>query len=132
MQRFPLEGLKISLVYPPYGAIKNEPGIKAVKENYGVFPSLSLLYVAGCLEQHGVEVQFVDVNAEGMTLEETIVKLKEFGPDFVGYTITTYLFYQTLAWVKAIREAVIAAPFIPRPYHRAAFTALHHHRRGQA
>ncbi len=106
MQRFPLEGLKVSLVYPPYGAIKNEPGIKAVKENYGVFPSLSLLYVAGCLEQHGVEVQFLDVNAENMSLEETTTKLKEFGPDFIGYTITTYLFYQTLAWVKAIRDEV--------------------------
>jgi radical SAM superfamily enzyme YgiQ (UPF0313 family) len=62
--------------------------------------------VAGCLEQHGVEVQLLDVNAENLSLEETTAKLKEFGPDFVGYTITTYLFYQTLAWVKAIREAV--------------------------
>ena len=104
MERFNLEGVKVSLVYPPYGAIKNEPGIKAVKENYGVFPSLSLLYVAGCLEQHGVEVQLIDVNAENLTLEETVERLQRFGPDYVGYTITTYLFYQTLSWVKAIRE----------------------------
>lgn len=106
MERFNLEGLKVSLVYPPYGAIKNEPGIKAVKENYGVFPSLSLLYVAGCLEMHGVEVQFIDVNAENLTLEETVTRLNEFGPDYVGYTITTYLFYQTLSWVRAIKEQV--------------------------
>ena len=106
MERFDLSGVKVSLVYPPYGAIKNEPGIKAVKENYGVFPSLSLLYVAGCLEQHGVEVQFIDVNAENLTIEETTARLQAFGPDFVGYTITTYLFYQTLSWVKAIKEVV--------------------------
>ncbi len=106
MERFDLSGLKVSLVYPPYGAIKNEPGIKAVKENYGVFPSLSLLYVAGCLEQHGVQVQFIDVNAENLTFEETVARLQAFGPDYVGYTITTYLFYQTLSWVKAIREVV--------------------------
>ena len=42
-----VDGLKVALVYPPYGPVKNEPGIKAVKENYGIFPSLSLLYVAG-------------------------------------------------------------------------------------
>jgi anaerobic magnesium-protoporphyrin IX monomethyl ester cyclase len=106
MERFDLRGTKVSLVYPPYGAIKNEPGIKAVKENYGVFPSLSLLYVAGCLEQHGVEVQFIDVNAENLTLEETVQRLQAFGPDYIGYTITTYLFYQTLSWVKAIKEKV--------------------------
>jgi radical SAM superfamily enzyme YgiQ (UPF0313 family) len=102
----PLSGLKVSLVYPPYGAIKNEPGIRAVKENYGVFPSLSLLYVAGCLEAQGVEVQFIDVNAEQLTLDETVARLRAFGPDYVGYTVTTYLFYQTLSWVKAIREQV--------------------------
>ena len=106
MERFDLRGTKVSLVYPPYGAIKNEPGIKAVKENYSVFPSLSLLYVAGCLEQHGVEVQFIDVNAENLTLEETIQRLQAFGPDYIGYTITTYLFYQTLSWVKAIKEVM--------------------------
>jgi anaerobic magnesium-protoporphyrin IX monomethyl ester cyclase len=104
MEKFDLSGVKVSLIYPPYGAIKNEPGIKAVKENYGVFPSLSLLYVAGCLEQHGVQVQFIDVNAENLTVEETVQRVQEFGPDFVGYTITTYLFYQTLSWVKAIKE----------------------------
>lgn len=99
-----LKGLKIALVYPPYGAIKNEPGIRAVKENYGVFPSLSLLYVAGHLEQLGCEVQFIDVNAENLTLEECVTRLRAFGPDYIGYTITTYLFYQTLSWIKAIKE----------------------------
>ena len=49
MTQTDLKGLKVALVYPPYGPVKNEPGIKAVKENYGIFPSLSLLYVAGIL-----------------------------------------------------------------------------------
>ncbi len=106
MERFDLRGLKVSLVYPPYGAVKNEPGIRAVKENYGVFPSLSLLYVAGCLEQHGVEVQVIDIMAEGLSLDETVERLQRFGPDYVGYTITTYLFHQTLSWVRAIKERV--------------------------
>jgi anaerobic magnesium-protoporphyrin IX monomethyl ester cyclase len=106
MTRPALDGLKVALVYPPYGPVKNEPGIRAVKENYGIFPSLSLLYVAGILEAAGVEVLFVDAHAENLGLDETVRRLKEFGPSFVGYTITTYLFFQTLDWLQAIRKEV--------------------------
>jgi anaerobic magnesium-protoporphyrin IX monomethyl ester cyclase len=107
-----LEGLKVALVYPPYGAVKNEPGIKTVKENYGIFPSLSLLYVAGILEDAGVEVLFLDVHAHEWTIEETVEKLRAFGPDYIGYTITTYLFFQTLEWIKAIKAQVDAPTIV--------------------
>ena len=97
---------RISFVYPPYGAVANEPGIRAVKENYGVFPSLSLAYVAGVAEAEGVKIQFVDANALGLSQAETAEKVKAFRPDLLAFTITTYLFYQTLEWVRGLREAV--------------------------
>jgi radical SAM superfamily enzyme YgiQ (UPF0313 family) len=100
------QGLKVALVYPPYGPVRNEPGIKTVKENYGIFPSLSLLYVAGILESADCEVLFIDAHAEELSLEETVARLNAFGPDYVGYTITTYLFFQTMDWVSSIREKV--------------------------
>ncbi len=106
MKRPALDGLKVALVYPPYGPVKNEPGIKAVKENYGIFPSMSLLYVAGILEDAGCEVLFIDAHAENLGLDETVRRLDEFGPAYIGYTITTYLFFQTLDWLRAIRELV--------------------------
>ncbi len=99
-----LDGLKVALVYPPYGPVKNEPGIKAVKENYGIFPSLSLLYVAGILERAGCEVLLLDAHAEELSLDQTMARLEAFGPAYIGYTITTYLFFQTLDWIKAIKE----------------------------
>jgi anaerobic magnesium-protoporphyrin IX monomethyl ester cyclase len=98
-----VDGLRVALVYPPYGPVKNEPGIKTVKENYGIFPSLSLLYVAGILERAGAEVLFIDAHAEGLSLDETVARLEAFGPSYIGYTITTYLFFQTLDWIKAIK-----------------------------
>ena len=97
---------RISFIYPPYGVVKNEPGIKAVKENYGVFPSLSLAYVAAVAEKIGLQVQLIDAHALNLDLAETIRRVKEFNPDFLAFTITTYLFYQTLAWVRALREAI--------------------------
>jgi anaerobic magnesium-protoporphyrin IX monomethyl ester cyclase len=101
-----LHGLRVSLVYPPYGVTYNEPGIRAVKENYGVFPSLSLLYVAGVLEACKVEVQFIDANAMCLDKRETLDRLETFRPHLVGYTLTTYLFHQNLEWIRDIREAL--------------------------
>jgi len=97
---------RMSFVYPPYGVVKNEPGLKAVKENYGVFPSLSMAYVAAVAEKEGLEVQFIDAHALQLSLEETIRRVKAFQPDMLAFTVTTYLFYQTLAWVRALREAI--------------------------
>lgn len=120
-------GLKVALVYPPYGAVKNEPGIKAVKENYGIFPSLSLLYVAGILEAAGAEVLFIDAHAEGLTPEQTVARLRAFGPSYIGYTITTYLFFQTLDWIKHLKEQV-PVPTIVGGVHLSIYPTetLHH------
>ena len=107
LNKYPsLSGIKVALVYPPYGPVKNEPGIKTVKENYGIFPSLSLLYVAGILENAGCEVILLDIHAEELSLDDTIARLKAFGPDYIGYTLTTYLFFQSLDWIKAIKNQI--------------------------
>jgi radical SAM superfamily enzyme YgiQ (UPF0313 family) len=104
MARARLAGLRVALVYPPYGTIRNEPGIAIVKENYGVIPNLSLLYVAGVLEAEGCEVLFVDAFAEGLDIEATAARLAAFDPAFIGYTLTTYLFLQSLEWIRGLRE----------------------------
>ncbi|MCB9475920.1 MAG: radical SAM protein [Deltaproteobacteria bacterium] len=96
---------KISFVYTPYGSIKNEPGIKVVKDNYGVFPSLSLAYVAGVAEHAGYQIQFIDAHALGLSKKETVRRIKEFDPDLVAYTLTTYLFHQNLEWIDHIKQA---------------------------
>ena len=74
-RREALAGTKMAFVYTPYGAVRNEPGIKVVKENYGVFPSLSLLYVAGVAEAAGCRVLFIDAHAEGLTLKQSAIEL---------------------------------------------------------
>lgn len=95
----------VSLVYPPYGSSPNEPNPAVVSKNYGLFPSLSLGYVAAILEGCGCRVQFIDANALGISLPKTIELVRTFKPDLVGYTITTPLFYQTYSWLKSIKQA---------------------------
>ena len=95
------------MVYPPYGPVK-KTRIRTVKENYGIFPSLSLLYVAGILKNTGCEVLFIDIHAENLGLNQTVQRLQDFGPDYIGYTLTTYLFFQSLDWIKAIKKEIKA------------------------
>ena len=116
-----LSGIKFALVYPPYGPVRNEPGIKTVKENYGIFPSLSLLYVAGILENAGCQVLFIDAHAEDLSLEDTVKRLEEFSPDFIGYTLTTYLFFQSLDWIKAIKEKLPNTPVVVGGVHLSIY-----------
>lgn len=97
---------RLAFIYPPYGVIRNEPGIKVVKENYGVFPSLSLLYAAGSAVGAGHEVLFFDVNATQLTTSDLITKLKKFQPDYLCFTLTTYQFSETIDWIKNLKEAV--------------------------
>jgi radical SAM superfamily enzyme YgiQ (UPF0313 family) len=113
---------RIVFVYPPYGPVKNEPGLRAVKENYGVFPSLSLAYVAAVAEKEGCDVKFIDANALGLSLAETIRRAEAFAPDLLAFTVTTYLFHQTLAWVRALRRK-IGAPTLLGGVHLGLFPA---------
>ncbi|MDP2922221.1 MAG: radical SAM protein [Candidatus Omnitrophota bacterium] len=96
--------MKITIVYPPFGVVENQPNIKAVAENYGVFPCLSLAYVAAVFESCGCTVQFIDANALSLSKEEVLKLVKDFNPDLLCFTITTYLFHQTLEWVKYLKQ----------------------------
>ncbi|MCJ8345492.1 B12-binding domain-containing radical SAM protein [bacterium] len=96
---------KIAVIYPPYGSIDNEPGLKVVKDNYGVFPSLSLLYVAGCAKGAGHEVLFLDVNATQISKDEVLSQIKSFQPDYIFYTITTYQLKENLDWIVELKKS---------------------------
>lgn len=96
---------KVAFVYPPYGAIDNEPGLRVVKENYGVFPSLSLLYVAGAADGAGHDCLFVDLNANPEPMSETLERLRKFNPDYICYTLTTYQFKENMDFAAELKKA---------------------------
>jgi len=97
--------MKLSFVYPTFTAVENQPNIKAVAENYGVFPPLSLAYAAGIadsLNEH--EIQFIDGNALKLSPEQILEKLKDFTPEIVFLTLTTYMFHENMSWIRLIKQ----------------------------
>lgn len=98
--------MKISLIFTPFLVEKNWAGLKAQERNIGIIPPLSLAYVAAIAERAGHEVQVIDMRAELLSLESTIERIRSFGSDIIGFTISTYNFHQTLDWVKKIKGRV--------------------------
>lgn len=82
----------------------NQPGIEVVQENYGVFPNLSLAYVAGALLHAGHSVRFVDANALNLSKEEVLARVKRYSPDLIAMTVTTYMLHQNLSWIRYLRQ----------------------------
>ena len=97
---------RVAFLYPPFGPVLNEPNLRVVKANYGVFPNLSLLYAAASFRAAGAEVMLVDAAAESLNPAGAIARLRAFGPDVVGFTMTTYLFHQSLAWIRCVKQAL--------------------------
>ena len=104
--------MKICVVYPGYTPIKYEPSINAISDNYGSYPSLSLGYTAAIMEMAGHKIKFIDVAALGLSMEETLKEVKQFHPDLIAFTITTYLFHQSLAWINYIKENIPDVPIL--------------------
>ncbi len=96
--------MKVCIVYPPFWYVDNQPTIEAVNNNYGVYPNLSLAYVAATLVNAGHSVRFIDANALNLKKEQVLDRIKRFNPDILAFTITTYLIHQNISWIKYLKE----------------------------
>jgi radical SAM superfamily enzyme YgiQ (UPF0313 family) len=64
---------------------------------------LSLAWVAAIAERAGHEVTIVDARTLKLSKEDTLDRLKEFKPDIMGFMMTTYMFRETLEWVRFLK-----------------------------
>lgn len=98
--------MRIALVYPHFYPEEHWSTIAAQEKNLGVFPPLSLAYVASILEKSKHQVIITDVAAQNLSLSGVIKAIKKFDPHLMGFTITTSSFHQTLSWIKMLKEDV--------------------------
>lgn len=76
---------RIALINPPAQGVAN----KYWKQVSGVLPPIGLGYLAGALDAGGHEVAFIDANAEDLSDEAILTRLKACRPDLIGITVTS-------------------------------------------
>jgi radical SAM superfamily enzyme YgiQ (UPF0313 family) len=98
--------MKIALVSNPFSYEAHEENLKTVQRFFGLFPPLSLAWVAAIAEESGHRAIIIDARTLGLSMQQTAELLKEFKPDLIGFTITTYAYRETLSWIKYIKKEV--------------------------
>jgi len=68
------------------------------------FPPMGMQYIAAVLEANGFEVKVIDVDVDGLSLEELGQRLVELNPFLVGFTCTTPLFNQVLELCELVKK----------------------------
>lgn len=104
MARGYAERMRIAFVFNPFSYKLHEENIRIVQKYFGLFPPLSLAWVAAIAEQAGHEAIIVDARTLGLTKEQTLEILKDFKPDMLGFMLTTYMFRETMGWAGYLKE----------------------------
>ncbi len=100
--------MKIAIIHPAFGVIStsNQTNIKAVADNYGIFPSTSLAYVAGALQKHNHEITFLDAMASNYSLNDMVILLKKIKPDVMMFSITTYMYHDCIELIRFFKKHI--------------------------
>lgn len=102
--------MKVALVFNPFSYKLHEENLYIVQKYFGLFPPLSLAWVAAIAEKAGHEVIIIDARTLRLTKEETLKKLEEFKPDILGFMMTTYMFPETLGWIRYLKNNLEQKP----------------------
>jgi radical SAM superfamily enzyme YgiQ (UPF0313 family) len=95
--------MKIALIFAPNQLNPHYNKISFREERLGLIPPISLLSVAAILEREDVEVDLIDMEAEGLGYADTLERVRRFAPDMLGFTVTTLSFHTVLAWITRFR-----------------------------
>ena len=95
--------MKICLIFAPYQLHETNRDLAFRDDGIGLIPPLSLMAVAAVLEDMGVEVKLIDMEAERAPYDDVLRRVKEFAPDMLGFTLTTYSFHPVLTWIKKLK-----------------------------
>lgn len=96
--------MRLALVFNPFKYKVHEENISIVQKYFGLFPPLSLAWVAAIAERAGHRVIIIDARTLGFTKEEVLDRLTSFKPDVMGFMMTTYMFPETLEWIKFLKQ----------------------------
>ncbi len=95
--------MRLALVFNPFGYKLHEENLRIVQRYFGLFPPLSLTWVAAIAERAGHEVTLIDARTLQLSPDEVLATLQKWKPDVLGFMMTTYMFRETLDWIRYLR-----------------------------
>lgn len=96
--------MRFALIFNPFKYKVHEENLRIVQKYFGMFPPLSLAWVAAIARQAGHDVTLIDARTLGLTKEDVLERLEEFKPDIMGFMMTTYMFPETLEWIRYLKK----------------------------
>ncbi len=96
--------MKIAFVFNPFKYKLHEENLRIVQKYFGLFPPLSLAWAAAIAEAAGHTALIVDARTLRLSPEQTLARLRDFQPDILGFMMTTYMFRETLEWIRYLKE----------------------------
>ena len=96
--------MRLGLVFNPFSYKLHEENLKIVQRFFGLFPPLSLAWVASIAEKAGHEVTIIDARTLRLSREDVLDRLRQFRPDIIGFMMTTYMFPETLGWIRYLKK----------------------------
>lgn len=101
--------MRIILVQPPIAMSERK---QITYANIHQQIPLGPLYILAYLRENGHEVAFLDADTERLTEEETISRIKEFKPDFIGLSVTTLTFHRAVTLGEAVAVEFPGIPLV--------------------
>jgi radical SAM superfamily enzyme YgiQ (UPF0313 family) len=95
--------MKVCLIFTPVDINPHNKSVSFRDEKLGFVPPTSLLMVAALLEREGVEVDLIDMEAEGLSYPATLERIRSFSPDLLGFTVTSWSFHSVIRWINAFK-----------------------------
>ncbi len=96
--------MKLALIFPPFSYKLHEENVRIAVQYFGIFPPLSLAWVASIAEKAGHGVIIIDARTLRLTKEDVLYRLREFKPDIMGFMMTTYMYRETLEWISFLKK----------------------------
>jgi radical SAM superfamily enzyme YgiQ (UPF0313 family) len=95
--------MKVSLIFTPIDINPHNKSVSFRDEKLGFVPPTSLLIVAALMEREGVEVDLIDMEAEGLSYSDTLKRIRSFAPDMLGFTVTSWSLHSVIRWINRFK-----------------------------
>lgn len=96
--------MRLACVFNPFKYKLHEENLRIVQKYFGLFPPLSLAWVCAIAERAGHDALIVDARTLQLSKEDVLDRLRRWKPDIIGFMMTTYMFNETLDWIRFLKK----------------------------